>query len=318
MPRLGTAEPWPATRGGYLLPVSPPEPVDSGAQPLSAALPVLRRDGVRMIEYRFRPLFDGASAGYYTLPGDLAAGLDLVRKLEERQAERPDVAAPAAREALTDAILAAVQADKPLPSASGYLKALEADRAAQERATVYAEVLEARTARLETRLSASAATIVADHLVPALAEVLEEARVPADVIQPFGTDPAGLIHAPDDVRAAHGVLSDLAARYSAIRAARNVFRVELKPEMDGNSLFGELRNFTDVHPNYRSTQAPKPWPADPVGRLVWLVTSGAQPWCPTPEQQDERWMEVFGDAVKARAAQAAAARMFGARTAEVA
>jgi hypothetical protein len=269
-----------------------------------------------MIEVRFRPLFDGAAAGHYSLPGDLVDELDLVRRLEARQADREPPAAPDARQALADAILAAVRADKPLPSAAGYLKALDADHAVQERAAVYAEVLEARTAALETRLVASAVEIIRDHLAPALAEVLREARLPAEALQPFGTDPANLIHAPADVRAAFGVLTDLAARYSAIRAARSVFRRELTPSHDAAGIFGELRNLPDVHPDYRSQEAPKPWPADAVGRLVWLVTSAAEPWCPTPEEQDARWLEVFGAQANARAAGAAAAKMFGARAPE--
>ena len=73
----------------------------------------------------------------------------------------------------------------------------------------------------------------------------------------------------------------------------------------------------------RAHGAPKPWPDEPVASFVWTVTSAAEPWMPTPEEQDERWMEVFGDAAnsatlaKKRQAGAAAARMFGARTAAV-
>jgi hypothetical protein len=39
----------------------------------------------------------------------------------------------------------------------------------------------------------------------------------------------------------------------------------------------------------------QPWPADPIEQLVWLATSGAKLWCPTPRQLDEQKAQRIAD-----------------------
>ncbi|WCS20127.1 hypothetical protein MML61_10120 [Mycobacterium marinum] len=61
-------------------------------------------------------------------------------------------------------------------------------------------------------------------------------------------------------------------------------------------------NLDDIFPSWRNrTPSPpvgfspnwddraQPWPKDPVAQLVWIVTSGAQPWTPTTSQLNELW-----------------------------
>ena len=259
----------------------------------------------------FRPLYAGADAGHYTLPAAVLDALQVVRALEQFQSEQSDATAPAAREALADAIVAAARAGRPLPSGAVYLKAEEADRAAEARASVLAEVIERRTMALATVTSGNALTIITDHLAPALSETLEEARPAVAALEPFDmSGPERMVNAADDVRASYAVLCDLAERYRAIRAARNVYRDELKPDYDTAGEFGELRNLAAVHPEFRRPQVPKPWPADPTARLAWLVSSPAKPWMPTPAEQDEMWLAAYGDAAKERAARTLAARAY--------
>jgi hypothetical protein len=43
-----------------------------------------------------------------------------------------------------------------------------------------------------------------------------------------------------------------------------------------------------VHPQFRRPQVPPPWPTDPVARFAWLVSFPAEPWMPTPAEQDEK------------------------------
>lgn len=267
---------------------------------------------------RYRPLRAGAAAGHYTVPAGILEDFEVLDRLEGYVNERTERTAPAAREALADEIIAAAKAGKPLPSGAGYMKAEDADRAADARSVLLAELLDRRAEALVTRCAASARAVLLDHLRPALTEVLDEARIPADLVQPFGTDTKNFLSAPDDVRAALLVLTDLAERYSAIRKARGIFRDHLKPEYDTDGSFSEFRSLHIAAPYYRQPNAARPWPEDAVGRFVWGITSGAEPWMPTPEEQDARWMEVYGAAAKTRAAYAASARANSARTAELA
>jgi hypothetical protein len=39
----------------------------------------------------------------------------------------------------------------------------------------------------------------------------------------------------------------------------------------------------------------QPWPPDPIEQLVWLATSGAKLWCPTPRQLDEQKAQRIAD-----------------------
>jgi hypothetical protein len=39
----------------------------------------------------------------------------------------------------------------------------------------------------------------------------------------------------------------------------------------------------------------QPWPADPIEQLVWLATSGAKLWCPTPRQLDAQKSQRIAD-----------------------
>lgn len=42
-----------------------------------------------------------------------------------------------------------------------------------------------------------------------------------------------------------------------------------------------------------TTTAPRPGPTDPTERLVWLArTPDAEPWVPTPDEQDQRFREL--------------------------
>ena len=264
---------------------------------------------------RFRPLRAGAAAGHYTLPADVLSHFETLDRLEQFQTERPDRAAPAARVELAAEIVAAAQAGKPLPSGANYGKAEQADHAADVRSKVLAEVLEDQGSALVTRFSVSALTIVVEHLRPALAEVVDAARGPAEAVAPFGTDAENYLRAPEDVRGALLDLRAMAERYAAIRSARSVFRPDLKVEYDSDGSFGEFRSLHIVAPSYRQPNAPLPWPTDRVARLAWAVTSGVEPWMPTPDEQDARWMEVYGERMNQRTALAAAARGFGARTA---
>jgi hypothetical protein len=45
------------------------------------------------------------------------------------------------------------------------------------------------------------------------------------------------------------------------------------------------RSFVSLGPERR----PQPWPEDPIGELVWMSTSGAQPWVPTLRQLEALW-----------------------------
>ena len=101
------------------------------------------------------------------------------------------------------------------------------------------------------------------------------------------------------------------ARYGAVRAARAVLvRLQGGPVQDGRGHYAELRNLRDLWPTVGTWQEKvPPWPESPVGRLRWLVTSGAEPWCPTVAEQDALFAERHpSPADVAKRASAGAAR----------
>ncbi len=102
-------------------------------------------------------------------------------------------------------------------------------------------------------------------------------------------------------------LAPLRAEYDAVRQAQDWIMVgdhrvqHCRSEYLEDELATDLAiaNLDRVFPDWKhapQNQAlrrwggppdPRPWPADPVEQLVWLVTSGAEAWVPTIRQLDE-------------------------------
>ena len=58
-----------------------------------------------------------------------------------------------------------------------------------------------------------------------------------------------------------------------------------------------------------------PAPADPIERLLWVVSdevAPAHPWFPTVDEQDAAWWKQFGEDIESRARHAQSARAIAA------
>jgi len=234
-----------------------------------------------------RRLFEGEADGHYTLPPDFAELAAAAGRL--RALPLPADAVTEETLKLRTAVRRAAEPGGTLPSP----KALAAAYAARPALAELARARETAAAELDRELQAAVAAradeIIVDHLRPAQEETLAEA---AAALQATGgvVDPASASQA---VREASAALERLAARYGAVRAARAVLvRMSGGPVQDGRGHYAELRNLRDLWVTVGTWQERvPPWPEDPVGRLRWLVTSGAEPWCPTVAEQDGLFAE---------------------------
>ena len=151
-------------------------------------------------------------------------------------------------------------------------------------------------------------TIITEHLRPAYADVLDQARKSAEVVRKHAAVSQRDLklaesEAVRSVRSALRALEPLAERRSAIAQAR-VQANRLggrQPEHDVNGMFAELKTPQDLVTGWSpmtTAQFPYPnVPTDLIERLTWLVTDGAagQPWCPSVAEQDRCWLDLFGE-----------------------
>lgn len=241
---------------------------------------------------RVRRLFQARDAGYFTLPAgldDLLAASDHLRGLP-----LPSVDVAGARQRLYDAVREAALAGGDLPGIEELAAANAARPVIGELAHAQASVLVQLGDELVAEVIAQADRIVVEHLRPVQLEVLAEV---ATVIEATGgvRAPERLLGAPEHVRTSAMGFGALVGRYGAVRMARGLL-VELHggPAKDVRGRFGEFRNLRDLWPTMGTWQAGSPpWPADPAKRLAWIVSSPAEPWCPTRAEQDALFVERY-------------------------
>lgn len=249
---------------------------------------------------RLGGLFRGAAAGAYTLPDDLLA-------LERRARGAVDaLAAPdngptlnRTRGEYHQALVSAIDAGAELPDPIVLAEAEARDRALAERRRLLVDLAEAAQSSVVAGVQAQADELIVDHLRPALDEALEGAGAVADKLGATLPTTDELLNGTDANRKAYKTLRALAGRYRALRSAQSlVVAVSGKPKDDTGGLFVELRNLPDVWPGRRAiavnpAAAAPPWPDDELGRLLWLVTSDAEPWMPTAADQDAVFRKRF-------------------------
>lgn len=235
---------------------------------------------------RLRRLFQGRDASHYTLPhefDDLLKAADHLRKLP-----LPADTVADERQKLHDGVRKAALTGGDLPS----LKALAAAAATRPHLTELAGIRQSIAAQLDGELTTTVAKrvdeIIVEHLRPAQEETLAEA---ATALEKCGgrLDLAADLYAQQEARAAAAGIVGLADRYGAIRSARALLvGLQGGPQRDAENRYGELRNLKQMWPTVGTwQQGHAPWPDAPAGRLAWLVTSEADPWCPTRDEQDD-------------------------------
>ena len=244
---------------------------------------------------RTRTLFTGHAAGAFTLPDELVDARRRADALLDRLRD-PGIAPklPATRGRYLEELHAAVDAGAELPDPLVLRQAAEHDRGLDELRRILGDEAEHAQTVVVGIVQRLAVPVLARHLRPALEETIDAARKAADALGGRLPSPDAAVSASAPERKAYLELDGLAARYRAIRDAQRI-AADLTdgPRFDDRGLFGEFRNLPAVWTEWANPRAAKPWPAGDRARLVWIVTSGVEPWLPTPADQDAAFAATF-------------------------
>ena len=230
-----------------------------------------------------RILFEGHEARHFKLPKEVLEArrtLGLARKALKDLPPATDVEAK--RVAIYDATFDAIAKEKPLPKLNSLLEArAEAEMSEMQRLMVAGIVTHASDALAATIRSEDDSIFGGLHT--ATVATIEEGRALLPAIEAYGDEPsdAAMLVAAADAREAWVRLHDLAARYQAIRSARDAMAwgFGVRSELDSKNLFGEFKNLPMLWPTFGgtpiSTSTP-PWPDQYPARLLWILRSQAE------------------------------------------
>jgi len=252
-------------------------------------------------------MFAGFDLGHFTLPEEV---LDRRRRLNAFTAasDWPVDPWPAAHAVLVDQVRAVADGGPPPDVA-----AVVAARAANEVITgtlgmVRRQVAEELAIDVDLAVTDHANEILTGHLRPALDEVLATVTSAAKAapVEVLTATDSMLLSAKDSVRKAALAVDGAALRYLALRTAHWCVRqaAAARVEQDQSHWFGELKHMELAWPSHNVHFPPQraPWEnMTPRARMLFIVTSGGEPWLPTAAEQDERFLEVHGAAVAAHA-----------------
>lgn len=251
-------------------------------------------------------LFDAVDNGLCTLPAEIA---DARAAADHLAGAVVGMVPPAAADegSLIDAV-----------ARTGDAAAVDAAVATITRSTADAETFALRRRlvvkaadvarrRLVFLVGKGADEIVADHIAPAMAAVVDRGRDQVGVFGRYGTADGAFLSAPKSVRDAWVAFRGTVHEYSLLRSART--ELYMRQEDDGwdrLNWFSEVKNLETAWPmflvgNVRNIAAP-PWEDEDftVRMAKLLSTPRAELWCPTLEQQEARWWSVFGEQVEAQ------------------
>ncbi|MGY1730144.1 hypothetical protein ACI798_01390 [Geodermatophilus sp. SYSU D01045] len=254
-------------------------------------------------------LFAGAEDNRWTLPASLVEARDAVVRLGGLAAQAWDQA-PEQPHAIRDRVAAQIAAGADVDLGPIHT-AQQAVTDHDERMALIRRAQEIAGNRLAGELHDQAGSVIADHLQPVLAELVDQlkrdfaaiAHIPADA--PLSV----VLTQPKPVREAAIRIDTAVAEYDTLRAAYSLARKlgTQRETDDGYGFFFEIRNTEQVWPGitglFAVTPSDIPWPTTSTrDRLAWFFAHEAQPWMPTAQEQDHRWHEVFGERVRQAAA----------------
>ena len=243
-------------------------------------------------------LMHGFDAGHFTLPPELVTTARAVEPLQaalDEQEYAPTMVAEAKAQ-FQASVLEAARARKKLPTAEALIKARMAAETQGEVTTILREGLRQAERHLALLFFGLQPKILLEHLRPAFDETISEAK-----------------------KAKASELDAHRIRYSMIRSARSTLHRIPAPARDKFGTFAEFKDADRWWPEFypermrkqiqgmvtRSvkeikeresktapTFTPAPWPADASARFKWSIEH-AEPWLPTPEEQDDRFDEYL-------------------------
>jgi hypothetical protein len=246
-------------------------------------------------------LFAAFDAGYYDLPQDLLARRRAEKRVNDaltalNQQLIDNNPADARTKVVADLIAVAGKSGVPDSYERPFMEAQDVTRRLAAQQSILSEArgeLAERTPWFAARLSEE---ILSDYLRPAMEKVLERVRPGADLAtrMPWD-DQRALVMADRKVRDYHELVAKAHDDYIQIRSAQHrLMTLTGQPRDDAFHMLGELRNMHLIWPTrdsgVPSIKGQAPWP-EGIARMVWLVTSEAEPWMPTAAEANAALQE---------------------------
>ncbi|GAA1969331.1 hypothetical protein GCM10009817_06600 [Terrabacter lapilli] len=250
---------------------------------------------------RTKALFAAVENGHYTLPARLTKMRTGLQALWQHQLDpSPDESDTHARLVLEMAD--AAEAGRPLPDVT----TLEATRAAQRAHADAVSVTLAAADALLNRLNAATADaaeeIITEHLRPRFDAALAALTDACAITGKYADDPAAALSAPAKDRAAFVAVTEHIGVLDVLYGARRVLTdLGARPALDTEGEFASIRNMDELWPRATRQYASRPWGQGADG-TKWLIRNGGHLWLPTPDEQDARFEQVYGEAQRAAAA----------------
>jgi hypothetical protein len=265
---------------------------------------------------RYRALFDGVDSHLFTAPAAMLTARDGILRIaaELEDVTRPDLTTAEA-EHLERVITAAQGPGSALPPVDALLDVEAALARADRQTGLLTRALELADNRFASLVQDIGDVIIREHLRPAVEDVMAGIAKASKAL-PDDPSAEAILRGSDAARKAWLSLSDLAARYEAVRRSASPLRQLTPAEWDHRGDFTELHNFDELTRGLNIQVAgPRPWPTDTAGRLLYYARNGGRVWLPTVAEQDARYREVHKDALAKqegiRARQMAAQQAFG-------
>lgn len=248
--------------------------------------------------------------GHWTLPdriNDAAAAAERIKAAMDEDA----FDAAAERTALLGQVADAARTGGKMPTPADFAKFAARVDGHQRWCRALTVQMSDAVDRLDSAIEASRSLIIAQHLRPALHDVLNQAGAAAEAAEGTG-ERESLLEGSAASLIAWQTLDRLAERYTRLRDAQarlthGLLEVDCVPE-----LFGEFRHGRrSVQPGFATNvEDPPPWPASPAGRLRWIVLNfQTHPvWMPTPAERDAAWRQTYSEQAAAASARALATR----------
>lgn len=250
-------------------------------------------------ERPYWPVITGAlDAGAYTLPDVVRDALD--RRCLVIDARTAIATAPSTPTKLLARVRDATAAGTPLPAErdlDSIAKELGRDAARAAYVAQLDLVIDQARLALRDTIAEHAETIIVEHLRTALDETVADAQRCVDALDGHGFDPADLLTAPDDVRAARVQLDTITGRYRTIRSGRAALNRVGHVDV---CAFDEAGEFAEMADDEGTRRAWGDEPSDATERLYFLLTHGARLWLPTAAERDEAWAAAHPHAPKLR------------------
>jgi hypothetical protein len=249
-----------------------------------------------------KKLIDGYDAGHFDLPDEVKPQRSALERVDNalNEISSPKTLREIRGRDLKDEMIEAALSGSAFPDGSAVVEAEAAIKRNEAALAALRDSKQHFEREVARSLRAAGEAIIVVFLRSALEETIAEARKAAGVLR--GINDIDVNDVTPKVRDAWLRMVDLAERYVAIRTGREDLALPM-PRHDQGHIFAEFRNARTVWPERSAEMArsavlttrrhaltPAPWPDGYPQRLLWIVRSEAQPWMPTPQEQDAAWL----------------------------